>query len=252
MILELDAGNTRVKWRVLDAQGRRRGGGFLNSDATAGDMLEPMLAARGLSSARMVSVASPVVAHSIAHMLEKDYGIELELISVTRECCGVKNPYEVFHKLGADRWLAVLAAKARYGDNCLVVDCGSAVTVELLSAGEYLGGVISPGAGLMFKSLYSDTHQVKVSAERPKFLAPGLSTESAVRCGVWGALVGLVSRYRELLLENAEDISVVVCGGDAQELAALLPFEHHLHEELVLDGLAVVQSDKTNNSNKCE
>ncbi len=252
MILELDAGNTRVKWRVLDAEGRRRGGGFLASDATAGDMLEPMLAARGLTSARMVSVASPVVAHSIAHMLERSYGINLDLILVGSECLGVMNPYEIPRKLGADRWLAVLAAKACYGENCLVVDCGSAVTVELLAAGKYLGGVISPGAGLMFKSLYSDTHQVKVSAERPVSLAPGLSTEAAVRSGVWGALVGLVSQYRELLLADAGQIDVVVCGGDAKELAALLPFDHHIHEELVLDGLAVAQSSASNNINEHE
>lgn len=242
MILELDAGNTRVKWRVIDKAGKRRGGGALVSDATAGDMLEPLLAARNLTAARMVSVASPVVAQSIGFMLQRSFGIELKLAAVQAESGGLVNPYQNISKLGADRWLAVLAARKRYGDNCLVVDCGSATTIEMLSDGRYLGGIIAPGVSLMFKSLYSETHQVKVLGERPDKLGAAQDTDSAVQSGVWSAQVGLVAYYRELMLASAKGIQpeVVVCGGDAKELASLLPFEHRVQEELVLDGLALV------------
>ncbi|GAA6154519.1 type III pantothenate kinase [Pseudoteredinibacter isoporae] len=242
MILELDAGNTRVKWRVVDSAGKRCGGGALVSDATAGDMLEPLLAARNLTAARMVSVASPVVAQSIGFMLQRRFGIELKLAPVQKECDGLVNPYKNVSKLGADRWLAVLAAHKRYGGNCLIVDCGSATTVEMLVGGCYLGGVIAPGIGLMFKSLYSETHQVKVLGERPEVLGVAQDTDSAVQSGVWGSLVGLVAYYRGLLLEAMGEgrPEILVCGGDARQLAGLLPFECHVHEELVLDGLARV------------
>ncbi|MBB6523910.1 type III pantothenate kinase [Pseudoteredinibacter isoporae] len=241
MILELDAGNTRVKWRVIDELGKRRGGGALVSDATAGDMLEPLLAARNLTAARMVSVASPVVAQSIGFMLQRSFGIELRLVAVQAECNGLVNPYQNVSKLGADRWLAVLAARKHYGDDCLVVDCGSATTIEMLSAGRYLGGVIAPGVSLMFKALYSDTHQVKVLGERPQELDAAKDTDSAVQCGVWGSQVGLISYYRELLLQRGAGVEprVVICGGDASQLGGLLPFKHAVHEELVLDGLAI-------------
>ncbi|WP_299776412.1 type III pantothenate kinase [uncultured Pseudoteredinibacter sp.] len=242
MILELDAGNTRVKWRIIDELGKRRGGGFLNSDATAGDMLKPLLAARDLHAARMVSVASSVVSQSIAFMLQAAFGIDLQLAKVKAECSGVRNPYKVISKLGADRWLAVLAANKRYGPNCLIVDCGSATTVELMARGEYLGGVISPGASLMYKALYSDTHQVKVEHSVPSELGVGDNTESAVDNGVWGAQVGLISFYRNKLLEELGQgvgVEIVLCGGDAQRVAPLLPFAYRLDEELVLDGLEV-------------
>ncbi len=241
MILEVDVGNTKLKWRLLQGASEIVARGELSSGGGLAVRLKESLGETRFDRARMVSVAGAEVADELRQCLQCDFGVYLQEAQSERSFGSLKNPYEDHRKLGADRWLAVLAAAKRVEGACLVVDCGSAITVEMCSGGNYLGGYIVPGYGLMRNALYSDTSQVKVVGSLGARMGPGNSTEQAVNQGLWCALVGLVElSHRQLVLECGEkDVKVLVCGGDGEALVKLLTIDAEWVPDLVMEGLGL-------------
>src|SRR4051794_2109068 len=79
--------------------------------------------------------------------------------------CGVRNYYEEASQLGSDRWAALIAAWQQQRQGCLVVDAGTATTIDALSdTGEFLGGIITPGVDLMQKALMENAGSLKPEA----------------------------------------------------------------------------------------
>ena len=121
------------------------------------------------------------------------------------------NPREV----GAERLVNAIAAYERIGRGCVVVDFGTAITYDVVSdAGEYLGGIITPGAEISIDALYQRAAKLpKVELVEPRALI-GKSTVEAIRSGIVfgfaGQVDGIVGRLRE---ELGEDTPVLVTGG---------------------------------------
>ena len=152
---------------------------------------------------------------------------------------GVKNSYREPGQLGADRWAALLAARGLTSMAACVVDCGTAVTVDALSAnGEFLGGMIFPGLQLLRRSLMQGTQGVKVS-EGNVMDCLARSTADGVAAGTLFGLAGAVDRliaeYRQTL---GEAMQVFLTGGDAPVLASRLQTATTPVPDLVLKGLA--------------
>jgi len=139
--------------------------------------------------------------------------------------------------LGVDRWLAMIAARQHTCRAVCVVDCGSAITFDYVSAeGQHEGSYIMPGARLMGQALVRDTAQINVTHAVVDSTEPGTATGPAVLAGcqqmVHYGVGGLVKDAQALGYE------ILLCGGDAMAIAEELELPYL--EELVLDGLARV------------
>lgn len=239
MILEIDQGNTRLKWRLVEAGVVLHRGIEFNQKLEFDRWLES-ISEHSVSAVRAASVAGEQWQRRISESISRATGVEVQFAKVEIECAGVICGYSDPSKLGIDRWLAVLATSRLMPGACLVVDCGSALTVDFWTGGEHLGGYISPGYELMRTALYGQTAQVKVEGGAEPCLEPGAATEDAVNAGLWAALAGIVmaaERKLSRLLQGA-DISLVVCGGDGARLVEILDGAEY-YPELVLDGLVL-------------
>jgi len=166
---------------------------------------------------------------------------------VRARCSGVVNGYHDVSQMGVDRWLALLATYEKYQSACLVVDVGSAATVDLLQAnGQHLGGYIVPGLQMMNSALFRDTGRVKLeSVNYADELRAGTSTREAVVRGLPLMLLGLVRlAYDELSSSShiSQAPTVVITGGDSQYMVLQLRSQLNIEPvewapDLVLDGL---------------
>ncbi|BFM14243.1 pantothenate kinase [Maricurvus nonylphenolicus] len=248
MRLELDAGNTRVKWRLLSGGDAgleevvvrgvfAHGGQFTDvlwQQIVLPDAIVP-------ESVCITSVAGDALLQSLLRYSEAHWRQPLSVACVTPQQAGVKNAYADCSRLGVDRWLAILAAFNRRAGAHLVIDCGSAVTVDLVSeAGQHLGGYIVPGLQLMRRALFKDTDAVQVAEGVVSGdCGPGQNTNEAVNHGLPLMVAGLVAEAKSRLASlSGGPINIWVTGGDAERVLALLPEGAEYCQDLVLDGLA--------------
>jgi type III pantothenate kinase len=161
---------------------------------------------------------------------------------------GVVNGYQQPEKLGVDRWLAILAAAAKTESACIIVDCGSAITVDLVtSQGEHLGGYIAPGLRLMRDALSAKTNAIKLSQiGYPENDFPGRNTVAAIKSAELAMISGLVD-HAQTVLRNYEhkNASLLMTGGDGEWLVSMIK-DGVYHEDLVLDGLQIGLSSSQN------
>ena len=238
MILECDIGNTRCKWRVLKDDTVVVRGKFLNEEG-----FESWFELENIERVKVCCVAKTSVRDELEAVLASK-GLKPEYASTSQAVAGVVNAYENFSVLGIDRWSAIVAAYNHVANSVLVVDAGSALTIDLVEeAGRHFGGYIIPGFGLMKSSLLSDTGGVRFDeAVAAKGLAFGRSTVDAVNAGVLSAQAGAVL----LAVQEAEQLvgagfPIILTGGDAglmrEHLLARTTYEMKLMPDLVMDGL---------------
>lgn len=217
--------------------------GVLELAGLAQGALPPQWLSAGVRRARVANVAGSPVALQLAGALREALGVEPEFARVERQCAGVTCGYRDPGQLGVDRWLAVLAAHRRDPSPALVVDCGSAVTLDLLGAGgQHLGGYILPGLELMRRALYADTDAVKVEGaySAGMSLEPGLTTADAVNRGLPAMVLGAMERALGYLRQREEVEPLLwLTGGDGALFASLLGGDCELVPELVFEGLAL-------------
>jgi type III pantothenate kinase len=165
---------------------------------------------------------------------------------------GVVNGYDHPHRLGADRWVALVGARAHLAARsggarrpALVVMVGTAVTVDALDAdGRFLGGLILPGLGLMLKALEMGTAGLKVpTGETVDF--PTNTSDALMSGGVF-AIAGAVDRqYRRLQQRGGVAPALLITGGAAPKLAPTLDLPHEHVEGLIFEGLLDLQAART-------
>lgn len=236
MILELDLGNTRGKWRIVrgdtvSARGAGDIGGWL-----AGRVPD---AWRGVAQVRIASVREAALEQGLADVLQS-LGAAARFARPQAQCAGVTNAYADVARLGVDRWLAMLAAHNEFREPVLIVQAGSALTLDLVDgAGAHRGGYIIPGARLMAQVLLGSTDRVRFDNASPlESLAPGTITDACVHHGIALALVGAVRLGLQQARGLVGAVRPVVAGGDAQALLELMPDEPcEVRPDLVLDGL---------------
>lgn len=235
MILDIDAGNTRVKWRVVDCAQVIARGDQLTELIRQGAPLK-IDSQYDIERIRLSCVAGKEIVGKLQSQIKEQYAAEVELAEVTKSAGSLTCGYQDYKQLGVDRWLALLAANAKKPDGVIVVDAGSAVTVDIVgSNGQHQGGYIVPGLRLMHTALWRGTDGVKVEAKSVAGMdCPGQSTDESVDKGCLLLLVAMV----EYLAEKYK-AKLIVTGGDAELLRDALSVEAELYPDLVLEGLAV-------------
>ncbi|PWY40648.1 pantothenate kinase [Pseudomonas sp. RW409] len=244
MILELDCGNSFIKWRVLNnaALGVFAEGVVGSDDALVGHLRA--LNGLVLSRCRLVSVRTVEETNKLTSMLVQAFGVSVVCAAPAKEMAGVRNGYEEFERLGLDRWLAMLGGFRLATGACLVLDFGTAVTADFIAAdGEHLGGFICPGMPLMRNQLRTHTRRIRyddLSAERAlESLLPGRTTVEAVERGCSLMLRGFVLTQLELARDYwGEDFVVFLTGGDAELVSGVVP-QGRVVPDLVFVGLAM-------------
>ena len=244
MILELDCGNSFIKWRVLNsAAGDLFAEGVVDSDQA---LVASLHALDGLSlrNCRLVSVRTNEETAALTRILEQMFALSVVCAKPANEVSGVKNGYDDYERLGLDRWLAMLGGFHLAGGVCLILDFGTAVTADLISAeGEHLGGFICPGMPLMRNQLRTHTRNIRygdLAAERALTShAPGRSTVEAVERGCSLMLRGFVLTQMEMARSYwGERFTVFITGGDAGLVADVVP-DARVVPDLVFVGLAM-------------
>lgn len=236
MILLVDRGNTRLKWMLVDEDGHCRSSGHaLADDDPAGGMagLPPP------DSVFVCSVASDAANAGLADQLRRLFGHEPHFLQSLPACAGLTNGYREPARLGVDRWLAMLGARERVGGNLLVVDAGTALTIDAVAGNRHLGGFILPGIGMQRDALGQRTARVG-RAEGEAGSAWGCSTTEAVCNGTLFSAVATVEKALVELRTRVDDTcALVMTGGDALRIAALLRGPVVLHDDLVFAGMLV-------------
>jgi len=236
--LLVDIGNTRLKWT------RSRDDTLAPIAAHAlDDALDDALASAWLGEVDDVwiaSVASPARTASVVAAARRAWPqAPIEVPATPAQACGVFNAYEEPARLGIDRFLALIAARARGEGPALVASLGTALAIDgLARAGLHLGGLIAPSPDLMRNAVLGATART-ASRGTPEIADFGRSTQACLTSGSWLAAAALVERAAaRLAAKVAEPVRVLIAGGGAPALSPLLGIEHELAPALVLEGLA--------------
>jgi type III pantothenate kinase len=245
MILLVDAGNTRIKWRIVSGRDLQASGAVRTTQVAT---LEASWRAYPLTGA-VLSCVADAAARAGLDRLMATLGIVARWVQPVREKYGLTNLYDAPEQLGADRYAALIAATRLKQRDCVVVSAGTATTVDMLGRnGVFLGGVILPGADLMRAALLGGTGQVEArmrqegSSVTPTALPR--DTDTAVAMGIALAQVGAVKAMCERL-PGAPDQQplVILTGGARDRLRGWLSNEVIEIEDLVLEGLAWIALD---------
>lgn len=245
MILELDCGNSFIKWRVLPRVGI--GAVVASGVADSGEELIAALADRfsqQLSACRLVSVRADDETRLLCAALSERFAVDCQVAAPAQVLAGVQNGYLDYQRLGLDRWLAVVGAYSLEQGACLILDLGTAITSDFVGAdGAHLGGFICPGMPLMRSQLLTHTRRIRYDSAAAEHagdsLVPGRSTAEAVERGCRLMLRGFVNTQIELARQQcAGDVAVFLTGGDAAMAAEWVPAARVV-PDLVFIGLAI-------------
>lgn len=237
MILLLDIGNTNLKWAWLDGATLQPGGHAALNDISVEVIATSQWAALPKPE-RIVaaSVAAEDALEQLARWADSHWGVHIERLHAERQAFGVTNGYTTPQQLGVDRWLALIAARRLTAAAVCVVDCGTAVTIDLLDAdGRHRGGLITPGYELARKALLAGT---RIPCDDPGTASEdgplGTDTAGAVRNG-WGyGLAALIARV------TGGETPIILTGSGAKRLLPLLHQPVNYQPDLVFQGLAMV------------
>ena len=237
--LYLDIGNTRAKW-LLDDDGKfRRGWIRLEGES---DKVALQAITSDVCFVAVSCVKGDEYVKALACSVMDAWGVNLSVAVTLATQQGLTCAYDDPSRLGIDRWLVMLAAWAKYKKPICIVDCGSAITIDLVaSSGLHMGGYILPGLRLGVEGLLRGTDKVIVDFDNlsKAVLALGQNTTEAVYNGAVFSLDASVNAAMKTLEGHCkeEDCILLLTGGDGRLLSELTTLESVYDEDLVLHGL---------------
>ena len=194
-ILLIDAGNSRLKWSSLEDSHLSAQIAITYAGASPIDCYSELLktAQKDHDKIVLVSVLGKKFC-DVARQLANELGFEFSPITSVKQLDELENAYQEPGKLGADRFVAMFAAysqmmqEGKAKNNTIVIDCGTAVTIDAISAnGKHLGGLILPGQDLCKNSLLKGTRQLDLSAnENTKALLANNTSQAILSGGLYG------------------------------------------------------------------
>ena len=249
MLLALDVGNTNVTIGTFEG-GRLTANWRLRTvhDQTTdewGVLFRNLFALAGLDIGAVdgIIVASvvPPLDSALDAMARRYFHTEPVFVSAETDL-GLAIRYDNPSEVGADRLVNAVAAFARYGGPCVVVDLGTAITFDVISRqGEYLGGIIAAGIAISIEALFSKTARLPLVDFRAPARLIGTNTVGAIQSGLYYGALGMIDGIVErLVAELGPDTNCVATGGQAQLIARGSRYLTHIDENITLEGLELI------------
>ncbi len=233
MNLVIDVGNTLVKLGVFDLKDLKHRTTCVKEDflQTLDEILESF-----------PSIESSIVS-SVSNLAERQLSILQErfptLILNHQTKVPFTNKYATPKTLGIDRIALVSAAAVIYPKrNVLIIDAGTCITYDFLTLeNEYLGGAISPGISLRYKSLNTFTEKLPLlDANKPKEVI-GNSTPTCMHSGVVNGILYEIDGFIEDFRKKWDNLTVILTGGDAHFLRDSIKNDIFANSNFLLEGL---------------
>ncbi|MCD6449722.1 MAG: type III pantothenate kinase [Thermotogaceae bacterium] len=232
MNLYIDVGNTHtvfgvkinnkfLRWRLATGRYETEDEIFSN--------IKPLFESKDIDFANIESVVISSVVPSLDYIFkrfaEKFFNIE-PLFVVADDKCEVKWPVEDPKEIGADRVANVIGAFYEYGKNAIVIDCGTAITVDVLHKGEFLGGSITPGILTMLYSLFKNAAKLPlINLDEVPKSSIGKNTADNIKIGILKVLAyGLNQVVEDIKNELSADMKVIVTGGQSKIILPILKY----------------------------
>jgi type III pantothenate kinase len=249
MLLVIDVGNTntvlgvfegkdlRAQWRL--STNRRQTAdeyGVLIRNLFELDGVEP----KNIDGVMVASVVPPLNS-VLEEMSEKYFHLKAVFLGPGTRT-GMAIHYDNPQEVGADRIADSVAAFAKYGGPCVVLDFGTAITFDAISEkGEYLGGVIAPGLGISSEALFQHAARLpRVEIREPNRVI-GTNTVASMQSGLFYGAVGLVDSILDRLSGVlGPKMKVVATGGEAPLVAAASKYKPPVDPSLTLEGLRII------------
>lgn len=244
VIFLVDAGNSSVKWAKMANNGlssmQRRvypeqfDEKFFFNNWSACETPEKVF---------LTCVAGEHILSAIEKACMLLWSVQVERVTAKREECGLTNAYAEPLKLGSDRWCAMIAAYSLTKSNSVVIDCGSAITIDVINnMGVHMGGYILPGLYMMKQSLGQRTAEIKSDSNDRIIpsLEPATSTMACIDSGVCLASISMIEYVINEQQKQLGELKCLLTGGDAELIAGFLTVKCRVEPELVLHGLAVI------------
>ena len=249
MLLAIDAGNTNLtvglfegcvvkhRWRLRTVH-----------EQTAdewGIKFRELLSVAGLDwrdvDGIIVASVVPAVDQPLAGMARQYFNRNVKFVTFTTET-GLSVLYENPREVGADRIVNGVAAFAKYGGPCIVVDLGTAITFDAVSErAEYLGGIICPGIGMSISGLFTKTARLPMVDFREPEKLIGTNTVGSMQSGLYYGTIGMIDGILERMIEDlGPQTRTVATGGQAALITRGSRFLKEADEDLTLEGLQII------------
>jgi type III pantothenate kinase len=249
MLLALDVGNTNITIGAFDERtliGHWRLRTVLDQTADEwGVLLRNLfsLSSLELGNVHGIIVASvvPPLDSTLALMAERYFHIQPVFVTPATDT-GLKISYENPSEVGADRIVNGVAAFHKYGGPCVVVDFGTAITFDAISAsGRYLGGIICPGIGISVEGLFAKTARLPLVDFREPEKLIGTNTVGSMQSGLYYGAIGTIDGILERLVEAlGRQTRSIATGGQAQLIVRGSKYLKDVDEDLTLEGLQII------------
>jgi type III pantothenate kinase len=249
MLLALDVGNTNItvgifRNGVLADHRRLRTVREQTSDEW-GILLSNLLRFAGLDPKELdgivISSVVPPLDSALAEMSQRYFDTQAMFVTCATDT-GLTILYENPAEVGADRIVNSVAALHKYGGPCVIVDLGTAITFDAISAkAEYLGGIIAAGIGISAEALFSRAARLPLVDFRKPGSIIGTNTVASMQAGLYYGAIGAIDGIVERLIENlGSDTRVIATGGHAGMIAGGSRYIRHVDEHLTLEGLRLI------------
>ena len=248
MILLIDQGNSFSKWCLCE------NGNFSEYNSGSLADLDEFISTynNDIKNVYLACVKNEQQIERLTQVINNHLDIDIQVASSEAKYSLsdnniLKNAYKIPEQLGIDRWLAMIAVWKETKKGFIIVDAGSALTLDVVdNSGQHLGGHIIPGLSMQKKSLTADTEKVffenktDVSAYRL-----GRSTSEAVHNGCLSTLCSYITEMYGYH-KGSNDLPLILTGGDAEVLSKALSTENKVQKSLVLKGLYYFNKEKAN------
>jgi type III pantothenate kinase len=249
MLLALDAGNTNITIGVFDGSKLIRHWRLRTvQDQTAdewGVLMRNLFSLAGLDLQRIhgIIVASvvPPLDSTLASMGRRYFNREPMFVTSSTDT-GLTVLYDNPREVGADRIVNSIGAFEKYGGPCVVVDLGTAITFDAITAeAEYLGGLICPGIGMSVQGLFMRTARLPLVDFREPDRVIGTNTVNSMQSGLYYGVIGMIDGIVERMVsELGASTRIVATGGQAELITRGSRYLRHVDADLTLEGLHLI------------
>jgi len=267
MTLLIDVGNSSLKWSLLKNHSLTKQQSCFYLKKTAIQQFRALLEKKGTSCHHIVMVSvQGTEFNQEAHNIALKYSLSLEQIKSTKSLAGVTNAYDEPHRLGTDRFVAMIAAyhlsnkQQKSRKACIIIDSGTATTIDAVdSLGNHLGGLILPGVDLCSSSLLQNTQQLPLwgKAQSQNEFEPNLFSTNTVDAISSASIFGLSGAIQHICLKmekaiKRKDKNTVIdkflCGGSTELLLPYLDSDFQPQKDLMMQGLQFISENISKNN----